>query len=367
MLAYIVRRLLLIVPTLVGIMVVNFVIAQAAPGGPVERMIAQIRGQDVGATARFSGTAQGETGTAGARPSGEVTSQYRGAQGLDPDLIRDLERQFGFDKPAHQRFLQMLGNYLTFDFGESFYQDRKVVDLLIDKLPVSVSLGLWTTLITYLISIPLGIRKAVRDGTPFDVWTSGFIFVGYAVPSFVFAVLLIVLFAGGSFLNWFPLRGLVSEGWEGLSLGAQVLDYLWHIALPVLAMVLGGFATLTMLTKNSFLEEINKLYVMTARAKGLSEGRVLYGHVFRNAMLIVIAGFPGAFIGILLTGSLLIESIFSLDGLGLLGYEAIINRDYPVVFGTLYVFTLLGLLLNLINDLMYVAVDPRIDFESREV
>jgi microcin C transport system permease protein len=358
--AYILRRLLLMIPTLFGIMVLNFVIVQFAPGGPVERVLAQLQGQDVAATARVSGAGAVETAPAG----GE--ERYRGARGLDPDLIADLERQYGFDKPAHERFFQMIWNYLRLDFGESFYQDRSVLQLIKDKLPVSISLGLWTTLLVYLISIPLGIKKAVRDGTPFDFWTSTVVIIGNAIPSFLFAVLLVVLFAGGSFLDWFPLRGLTSDNWAQLSWPARIIDYFWHITLPVLAMVIGGFASLTMLTKNSFLEEINKQYVTTARAKGLNERQVLYGHVFRNAMLIVIAGFPAAFIGVLFTGALLIEIIFSLDGLGLLGYEAVINRDYPVVFGALFIFTLIGLLLNLIGDLMYVAIDPRIDFERRE-
>jgi microcin C transport system permease protein len=375
-LAYILRRLLLIVPTLFGIMVVNFVIVQAAPGGPVERIIAQLRGHGVEATARFGGGGQGEASGQGApgRPApgtegktGGIAGKYRGAQGLDPKFIAELEKLYGFDKPPSQRFLQMLGHYLRFDFGESFYRNRSVVRLVIDKMPVSISLGLWTTLLVYLISIPLGVAKAVRDGSAFDVWTSAVVIVGYAVPSFLFAVLLVVLFAGGSFLDWFPLRGLVSDNWRELSWPALIADYFWHITLPVLAMVIGAFAGLTMLTKNSFLEEITKQYVITARAKGLTERRVLYGHVFRNAMLIVVAGFPGAFISILFSSSLLIEVIFSLDGLGLLGFESAINRDYPVMFGTLYFFTLLGLLLNLVGDLMYVLMDPRIDFASREV
>ena len=290
----------------------------------------------------------------------------RGAQGLDPEFIKKIEKQFGFDKPPHERFLLMLGDYLSFDFGESYFKARPVVDLIIEKLPVSISLGVWTTLLVYLISIPLGIAKAMRDGSRFDIWTSAAIVIGYAIPSFLFAVLLVVLFAGGSFVQWFPLRGLTSDNWNELSLIGKVADYFWHITLPVLAMVIGGFASLTMLTKNSFLEEINKLYVLTARAKGLSENRVLYGHVFRNAMLLVIAGFPSAFISVLFTSSLLIEVIFSLDGLGLLGFEAALKRDYPIMFGSLYIFTLLGLIVNLISDLMYVAVDPRIDFESRE-
>jgi microcin C transport system permease protein len=369
MLAYIVRRLLLIIPTLFGIMVINFLIVQAAPGGPIEQILAQMEGTGVDATARIGGSGGGDELMPQAQApggGGAVTSRYRGAQGLDPEFILQLEREFGFDKPLHERFLMMMGNYLVFDFGQSYFRDTRVVDLVIEKLPVSISLGLWTTLITYLVSIPLGIRKAVRDGSRFDVWSSAVVIVGYAIPSFLFAVLLIVVFAGGRYFDWFPLRGLVSEGWEFMPWWQQVLDYFWHLALPIAAMVVGGFAGLTMLTKNSFLEEINKQYVVTARAKGLGERRVLYGHVFRNAMLIVIAGFPGAFISILFTGALLIEVIFSLDGLGLLGFEAAINRDYPVMFATLYFFTLLGLIMNLLGDLAYVAVDPRIDFEARQ-
>ncbi len=362
--AYILRRLLLMIPTLLGIMVLNFAIVQAAPGGPVERLIASLRGHDVAATARLGGSGQGDAGRKTTITT-ESSSRYRGSQGVDPELIAEIEKLYGFDKPAHERFLQMMGNYLRFEFGDSFYRDRSVVDLVLEKMPVSISLGLWTTLLVYLISIPLGIAKAVRDGSSFDVWSSGLIIVGYAIPGFLFAVLLIVLFAGGSYLDWFPLRGLISENWDELSLGNQILDYFWHITLPVLALVISGFAGLTMLTKNSFLEEINKQYVVTARAKGADEGQVLYGHVFRNAMLIVVAGFPSAFIGILFTGALLIEVIFSLDGLGLLGFEAAVNRDYPVMFGTLYFFTLLGLLLNLAGDLMYMVIDPRIDFETR--
>ncbi|MDZ7754681.1 MAG: microcin C ABC transporter permease YejB [Gammaproteobacteria bacterium] len=360
--AYILRRLLLMVPTLFGIMVLNYVIVQAAPGGPVERLVAELKGHGVAATARMGGSAAGDAGMAAAGGGRD----YTGTKGIDPELLADIERLYGFDKPAHERFFQMMGQYLRFEFGDSFYQDRSVVDLVIDKLPVSISLGLWTTLLVYVISIPLGIAKAVRDGSRFDMWTSAVVIVGYAIPGFMFALLLVVLFAGGSFLDWFPLRGLVSENWEELSWPARIADYFWHITLPVTAMVIGGFAGLTMLTKNSFLDEINKQYVMTARAKGLTENRVLYGHVFRNAMLIVVAGFPSAFVGILFTGALLIEVIFSLDGLGLLGFEAAINRDYPVMFGTLFFFTLLGLVLNLAGDLMYVAIDPRIDFESRE-
>jgi len=370
MLAYIIRRLLLIIPTLFGIMVVNFIIVQAAPGGPVEQLIAQIQGTGVEATARFGAGAQSDVGASRATQNvaqGGSSSKYRGSQGLDPEFIADLERQFGFDKPMPERFVLMMGNYLRFDFGESYFRDRKVVDLVIEKMPVSISIGLWTTLLVYLISIPLGIAKAVRDGSSFDVWTSGVIIVGNAIPSFLFAIMLIVLFAGGSYLDWFPLRGVTSTDWASLSWPARILDYFWHIALPILALVIGGFASLTMLTKNSFLDEINKQYVITARAKGLDERQVLYGHVFRNAMLIVIAGFPSAFIGILFTGSLLIEVIFSLDGLGLMGFEAAINRDYPIMFGTLFFFTILGLVMQLIGDLTYMIIDPRIDFEAREV
>jgi microcin C transport system permease protein len=368
MLAYIARRLLLMIPTLLGIMTINFFIVQAAPGGPVERTIAQIKGTGTDATARITGgtgdTASGPTSASGMP---RAPSEYRGARGLPPELIKEIQKLYGFDKPPLERFIGMMRSYFLFDFGKSFYRDRSVVDLVKDKLPVSLSIGLWSTLLIYLISIPLGIAKAVRDGSSFDIWTSGVVVVGYAIPGFLFAVLLVVLFAGGSYFSWFPLRGLTSESWSDLSWPARILDYLWHLVLPITALVIGGFAGLTMLTKNSFIEEINKQYVVTARAKGLTERRVLYGHVFRNAMLIVIAQFPAAFIAILFTGALLIEVIFSLDGLGLLGFESAINRDYPVMFGTLYFFTLLGLLLNLIGDLMYVVTDPRIDFESRDV
>ncbi len=369
MLAYIIRRLLLIIPTLFGIMVINFLIVQIAPGGPIEQMIARVQGTAVEATSRIGGSAGGDANTAQRQnqSGGDTGSKYRGAQGLDPAFIKQLEKEFGFDKPLHERFVHMMSNYIMFDFGSSYFRDRRVVDLVLEKMPVSISLGIWTTLIVYLVSIPLGIAKAVRDGQPFDVWTSGVVIVGYAIPSFLFAVLLIVVFAGGRYLDWFPLRGLVSDNWGDLPWYKQVLDYFWHMALPVFSMVIGGFAGLTMLTKNSFMEEIGKQYVTTARAKGLTESRVLYGHVFRNAMLIVIAGFPGAFIGILFTGAMLIEVIFSLDGLGLLGFEAAINRDYPVMFGTLYFFTLLGLIMNLVGDITYVMVDPRIDFDSRRV
>lgn len=360
MIAYALRRILLMIPTVLAIMVVNFFIVQAAPGGPIEQMLSKLKGTDVAATERITSGGGELKGQAG---GGE--SRYRGARGLDPAFIKELEKQYGFDKPPVERFLLMMKQYLTFDFGNSFFRDRRVVDLIADKLPVSISIGLWTTLITYLVSIPLGIRKAVKDGSRFDVWTSAVIIVGYAVPSFLFAVLLVVLFAGGSYFSIFPLRGLVSDDWWSFDWPHKILDYFWHIALPITALVIGGFATLTMLTKNCFLDEINKQYVLTARAKGLTERRVLYGHIFRNAMLLVVAGFPAAFIGILFTGALLIEVIFSLDGLGLLGFEAAINRDYPIMFGTLYVFTLIGLVLKLISDLTYMLIDPRIDFERR--
>ena len=360
MIAYALRRILLMIPTVLAIMVVNFFIVQAAPGGPIEQMLSKLKGSEVSATERITGTG----GELKNQPSGGE-SRYRGARGLDPAFIKELEKQYGFDKPPVERFFLMMKQYLTFDFGNSFFRDRRVVDLIMDKLPVSISIGLWTTLITYLVSIPLGIRKAVKDGSRFDVWTSGVIIIGYAVPSFLFAVLLIVLFAGGSYFSIFPLRGLTSENWAMLDWPHRILDYFWHVALPITALVIGGFATLTMLTKNCFLDEINKQYVLTARAKGLTERRVLYGHIFRNAMLLVVAGFPAAFIGILFTGSLLIEVIFSLDGLGLLGFEAAINRDYPIMFATLYVFTLIGLVLKLISDLTYMLIDPRIDFERR--
>ena len=372
MLAYIIRRLALIVPTLFGIMVINFVVIQAAPGGPVEQIIGQLTGQGeaiVERVTRGGGGELGESSAGGGAGGGsdQGESRYRGAQGLDPEFIAELEEMFGFDKPAHERFFMMIRNYLVLDFGESFFRDRPVVDLVLEKLPVSISLGLWSTILIYLISIPLGIAKAVRDGSRFDVWTSGLIIVGYAIPSFLFAVLLIVLFAGGGYLDWFPLRGLVSDDWESLSWPARIADYFWHLTLPITAMVIGGFAGLTMLTKNSFMDQIGQQYVITAKAKGLTENRVLYGHVFRNAMLIVIAGFPGAFISVIFTGALLIEVIFSLDGLGLLGFEAAFNRDYPIMFGTLFFFSLLGLILNLVGDIMYTIIDPRIDFETREV
>ncbi len=367
--AYILRRLLLIIPTLVGIMAINFAVIQFAPGGPVERIIAQVTGTDVSATERISGGGDfAGTGTGPSASSGDdITSRYRGAQGLDPDFIKELEKQFGFDKPPLERFGQMLINYATFDFGDSYFRDIGVLELIAEKMPVSISLGLWMTLISYMISIPLGIRKAVSDGSRFDVWTSAVVIIGYAIPGFLFAVLLVVLFAGGSFFDWFPLRGLFSDNFDQLSWWQKILDYFWHLALPLTSMALAAFATTTLLTKNSFLDEIRKQYVVTARAKGLTERQVLYGHVFRNAMLIIIAGFPGAFIGAFFGGSLLIEQIFSLDGLGLLSFESVINRDYAVVFATLYIFSLMGLVVSLISDLTYMLIDPRIDFESREV
>ncbi|MAB14982.1 microcin C ABC transporter permease YejB [Parvibaculum sp.] len=368
MAAYILRRLLLMIPTILGIMFISFVVVQFAPGGPIERIIAEIQGTAVSATARIGGG--GGDFSQSANLSGGDTSmggKYRGAQGLDPEFIKQLEKQFGFDKPWYERFGKMIWDYSRFHFGTSYFRDVSVLELVKEKLPVSISLGLWTTLITYLVSIPLGIRKAVQDGSRFDVWTSAVIIIGYAIPGFLFAVFLIVLFAGGSFFNIFPLRGLVSDNWSDLGLFAKIFDYLWHIILPVTALTIGSFATTTLLTKNSFLDEIKKQYVMTARAKGLSERQVIYGHVFRNAMLIVIAGFPGAFIGAFFTGSLLIETIFSLDGLGLLSFESIVNRDYPVVFATVYIFGLISLVITLISDLTYTWVDPRIDFETREV
>jgi microcin C transport system permease protein len=361
--SYILRRLLLIPPTLLGIMAANFLIVQAAPGGPVEQVLAELSGQAASATGAIGGEQATASVMAGAQGG---DSGYLGARGVDPQLIADLERQFGFDKPPLERFVKMLWNYLRFDFGDSFFQDKSVLAIVKSKLPVSMSLGFWTLLLVYSISIPLGIAKAVRDGQRFDVWTSVAIFIGYAVPGFIFALLFIVLFAGGSFWEIFPLRGLTSENAAQLPWFSRVLDYLWHIVLPVLSLTLGGFAVLTMLTKNCFLEEINKQFVLTARAKGLSERRVLYGHVFRNAMLLVISGFPQAFMAVFFTGSLLIEVLFSLDGLGRLGFEAVIRRDYPIVFGTLYCFSLLSLLLHLISDVIYTFVDPRINFASSE-
>ena len=360
MLAYSIRRILLMIPTLFAIILVNFVIVQAAPGGPVDQLIAQLKGTGGAAISRVSG--------GGGELSSTATSaqdQSRGARGLDPEFIAQLNKLYGFDKPPAERFWIMLKHYLSFDFGTSFFQDRPVVRLIADKLPVSISLGLWATLISYLISIPLGVRKAVRDGSKFDVWTSGVVIVGYAIPGFLFAILLIVLFAGGSYLSWFPLRGIVSDDWSSFSWPHRIADYFWHVALPVVSLLIGSFASLTMLTKNSFIEEINKQYVVTARSKGLSERHVLYGHVFRNAMLLVIAGFPAAFIGILFTGALLVEVIFSLDGLGYLGFQAALGRDYPIMFATLYIYTLVGLVTTLVRDLTYTLVDPRIDFGTR--
>ncbi|MFD2252046.1 microcin C transport system permease protein [Pseudochelatococcus lubricantis] len=367
MFAYVARRLLLMIPTIFGIMLISFVIVQFAPGGPVERIIAQMQGADGGATARIGGGGGGDLGAAGGAADAGSGGRYRGAQGLDPAFIAQLEKQFGFDRPAHERFIKMMTDYATFNFGKSYFRDVSVLSLIGEKLPVSITLGLWMTLISYAISIPLGIAKAVRDGSRFDVWTSGVVIVGYAIPSFLFAILLIVFFAGGSFWQIFPLRGLTSENFSELSLVGKIADYLWHITLPIFSMAIGAFATSTLLTKNSFLDEIRKQYVLTARMKGLTERQVLYGHVFRNAMLIVIAGFPGAFIGAFFAGSLLIETIFSLDGLGLLSFESIVNRDYPVVFASLFIFSLLGLVVNLLSDLTYTWIDPRIDFETREV
>lgn len=368
MLSYILRRLGLMIPTLFGIMLINFVIVQSAPGGPVEQMIAKVKGTAVDATARFSGST-GEVHTDLSKDSisgGEMSGKYRGARGLDPEFIKMLEKMYGFDKPAHERFWGMVKSYLKFDFGDSYFRSEKVVNLILSKLPVSISLGLWTTLLIYFISIPLGIAKARHDGGPLDIWSSVVIVVGYAIPGFMFAILLIVFFAGGSFWKIFPLRGIISDEWKNWPWYQVAYDYAWHMVLPIIALVISGFAGLTLLTKNSFIEEINKQYVMTARAKGLTEKKILYGHVFRNAMLIVIGGFPAAFIGILFTGALLIEVIFSLDGLGLLGFEAAITRDYPVMFGTLYIFTLISLCVHLIGDLTYTWVDPRIDFSKRQ-
>ncbi len=367
MLTYITHRVFLIIPTLIGILTLNFFITQAAPGGPVEQAMAKIRHSGMDATSRVSGAGMSDFSAQVSATASDPTAAYRGAQGIDPKYLEDLKKMYGFDKPLHERYFNMLWQYTHFDLGTSFFRDKPVIDLIMEKLPVSISLGLWTTLIIYLISIPLGIRKAVRDGSWFDIWTSAVIIVGYAIPSFLFALLLILLFGGGSYWQFFPLRGLVSDNWEDLGTLGKIADYFWHMTLPLAAMVISGFASLTMLTKNSFLDEIGKQYVMTAYAKGLTQKAVLMKHVFRNAMLIVIAGFPVALIRILFTSSLLIEIIFSLDGLGLLSYEAILGRDYPIVFGSLYLFTLIGLLLNLVGDLTYVLVDPRIDFNKRAV
>ncbi len=371
MATYLLKRLLLIIPTLFGIMLFSFVIIQFAPGGPVERMIAQLMGHSSSISSRMSGGGGDGIGSAagqiGQGAADAVTGKYRGAQGLDPAFIKSLEKQYGFDKPAHERFFLMIKNYLTFDFGKSYFRDVSVLQLIKEKLPVSISLGLWMTLATYLISIPLGIRKAVNDGSRWDGWTSAVLIVGYAIPGFLFAVLLLILFAGSSFFQWFPSRGLTSDNWDQLSMFGKIVDYFWHLALPLTAIAIGSFTTMTFLTKNSFLDEIRKQYVVAARAKGLSEPQVLYGHVFRNAMLIVIAAFPSTFISAFFAGSLLIENIFSLDGLGLLSMESIEKRDYPVVFASLYIFSLLGLVVGILSDFVYTLVDPRIDFETREV
>lgn len=350
---YIFKRLLLIIPTLFFILLINFVVVQIAPGGPVEQAIQQAE------------SFQGIKAAGGAETASASNSNYQGARGLSEDMVKKIEAQYGFDKPAHERFWLMLKGYLNFDFGTSFFKDKPVTQLLWEKMPVTISLGLWSTLLIYLVSIPLGIKKAKQHGMLFDKSTSLLLAVGYAVPTFVFGILLIVFFAGGSYFQWFPLQGLVSENFYSLSLLEKIQDYFWHMALPLLTMVLGGFAGLTYLTKYSFMEEMNKQYVLAARAKGLTENRVLYGHVFRNAMLIVIAGLPEALVGIFLVGNLFIEIIFNLDGLGLLGFEAIQQRDYPVIFGTLFLFTLLGLVLRLISDVLYQIIDPRINFESR--
>lgn len=364
MAAYIFRRLLLIVPTMLGIMAIAFLVIQFAPGGPVEKVIADLTGAAGGASDRVSGGTNDFSQNLG---GDDLSSKYRGAQGLDPDFIKQLEKQFGFDKPPLERFTLMVWNYIRFDFGESYFRDVSVIDLILEKMPVSISIGIWLTLLQYGISIPLGISKAVNDGSRFDIWTSSIVVVAYAIPGFLFAIMLIVFFAGSEFFDWFPLRGLTSDNWDDLSVFDKIIDYFWHLALPITALALAAFATTTFLTKNSFLDEIRKQYVVTARAKGLSERRVLYGHVFRNAMLIIIAGFPGAFISAFFTGSLLIEVIFSLDGLGLLGFESVLNRDYAVVFATLYIFALMGLIVNLISDVTYMLIDPRIDFDAREV
>ena len=357
--AYILRRLFLIIPTLIGIMLINFVLIQFVPGGPIEQIIAQMEDGSAGATDRFTGGGDDSNNQS-------ENNEYKGARGLPPELIEDLEKQFGFDKPPVERFLTMLWNYIRFDFGESYFRSITIIDLILEKMPVSITLGLWSTLLAYLVSIPLGIRKAIKDGSAFDVWTSGIIIAAYAIPGLLFGILLIVLFAGGSYWQIFPLRGLASEGAADFGFFERIIDYFWHAALPILTSTIAAFATLTLLTKNSFLDEINKQYVMTARAKGLTEFKVFYGHVFRNAMLIVISGFPALFVGIFFGGSLIIEVIFSLDGLGLLGYEAAINRDYQVFFATLYIFALIGLLVKLLSDLTYIWIDPRIDFGSRE-
>lgn len=371
MLSYITKRLILVFPTLLGVLLINFIIIQAAPGGPVEQTIAKMRGHGDNFTQRLTGQSGDFQHTAGninhseLKYSSNESIKYQGARGLDPDIIKRIEKIYGFDKPAYERFYIMLKNYLTLNFDKSFFRDKDVIELIIERLPVSISLGLWTTLIIYLVSIPLGIKKAFHEGTKFDLYSTIVIVIGYAIPAFIFAVFLIYLFAGGNFLQIFPLRGLVSDNFEQLSLLDKIVDYIWHLTLPIVAMVIGGFASLTILCKNSFMEQIKQQYVLTAYAKGCSNKQVMYGHIFRNAMILVIAGFPSAFIGILFTGSFLVEVIFSLDGLGLLAFEATIARDYPVIFGSLFIFTLLGLILGIIGDIMYVLVDPRIDFNSR--
>ncbi len=357
MAAYILKRLLLMIPTLLGVMLLTFIVIQFVPGGPIEQIIAQLENPGEGGSRLDSGSEN----------KGETTGTYRGAEGLDPEFIKKLEKQFGFDKPAHERFLLMIWNYARFDFGESYFTNKKVTTLMLEKMPVSISLGLWLLVISYLVCIPLGIKKAITDGTRFDIWTSGVVIIGYAIPNFILAILLIVFFAGGSYYNWFPLRGLTSDGFEAMSFWEQVKDYAWHLVLPLTAIGVSSFATLTLLTKNSFIDEIRKQYVTTARAKGLTETRVLYGHVFRNAMLLVISGFPGAFLGAFFASTLLIEQVFSLDGLGYLTFRSVEKRDYAVVFANLYIFTLVGLFVALISDLIYTWIDPRIDFESREV
>ena len=358
MLSYIFRRLILIVPTLIGIMCINFLLVQFVPGGPVEQIISDLE--------KNSSFLDSIGGGAQEIKTSDGTGPYKGSVGLPKDFIDELEAQFGFDKPLWERFFSMMFDYIMLDFGDSYFRSISVIELVIEKMPVSISLGLWTTLLAYMISIPLGIRKALLDGSSFDNWTSTLIIVGYSIPGFLFAIFLLVLFAGGSYLQLFPIRGLVSSNFENMSFFEQIKDYFWHIALPVLASTVSAFATLTLLTKNSFLDEIKKQYVTTARSKGLSDRKVLYGHVFRNAMLIIIAGFPGLFISVFFGSSLIIETIFSLDGLGRLGFEAAVSRDYPVVFGTLYIFGLLGLVVGLLSDLMYVWIDPRIDFEKRQ-
>ena len=367
MTSYILRRLLLIIPTLFGIILINFFLIQFVPGGPIEQILAELQGKNNVFESIAGGSENnGLNNDFQNNQSNSLSEKYIGARGLPDDFIIELEKQFGFDKPPIERFFKMIWSYICFDFGESYFRSISVFDLVIEKLPVSISLGLWTTLLAYFISIPLGIKKAVNDGSRFDTWTSGAIIVGYAIPGFLFAILLLVLFSGGSYLQIFPIRGLTSDNWDTLSASGKVLDYFWHITLPVIASSIAGFATLTLLTKNSFLDEINKQYVLTAKAKGLSEKKVLYSHIFRNAMLIVIAGFPGAFLSVFFGASLIIETIFSLDGLGRMGFEATVARDYPVIFATLYVFGLIGLLIGILSDLMYVWIDPRIDFESRE-